>query len=78
MAKPRDRKKINLKDNAYLKYSGMAFQIVAYLLVGIFIGKKLDTHFDTEQPIFTAILAMLFLAAYFFKLYIDLNRGKDS
>lgn len=73
MAKQNDRKP-SLKDNAYLKYSGMAFQIIAYLLVGIFIGTKLDAYFEMEEPLFTALVAMAFLILYFFKLYIDLNR----
>lgn len=68
--------KSSLKDNAYLKYSGMAFQIIAYLLVGIFLGKKLDQYFNMDQPLFTALLSVVFLAAFFFKIYVDLIRNK--
>ena len=65
-------------DNAYLKYSGMAFQIIAYLVVGIFLGRKLDQYFELEKPIFTAVLATLFLGAFFFKLFADLNQNKPK
>ncbi len=74
MAKSNDPQRSRVKDNAYLKYSGMAFQIIAYILVGIFLGDRLDKHFENEQPVFTAILAMVFLCLFFYKLYVDLNR----
>lgn len=57
-----------------MKYSGMAFQIVAYLLVGVLLGKQLDKYFETSKSYFTAGLAILFLGAYFVKLVADLNR----
>lgn len=75
MATPDDSRK-KVVNNAYLKYSGMAFQIIAYLVVGIFLGKKLDQYFQTKDPIFTALLATVFLGAFFFKLFVDLNRDK--
>jgi len=77
MAKSETSKKKKIVDNAYLKYSGMAFQIIAYVVVGIFLGKKLDQYFETEDPIFTALLATVFLGAFFFKLFADLNRDQS-
>ncbi len=59
-----------------MKYSGMAFQIAAYILVGIFLGKQLDKYFQTERPYFTALCSIIFLVAFFIKLFADLNRGK--
>jgi F0F1-type ATP synthase assembly protein I len=60
----------------YMKYSGMAFQIAAYVIVGILIGKQLDKYFATTRPIFTALGAVLFLVAYLIKLIADVNSGK--
>jgi F0F1-type ATP synthase assembly protein I len=60
----------------YMKYSGMAFQIAAYVLVGIFIGKQLDKYFATSRPLFTALGAVLFLVAFFIKLMADVKNGK--
>lgn len=57
-----------------MKYSGMAFQMVAYIIVGILLGKQLDKYFETERPFLTALCAILFLVAYFIKLVSDLNR----
>lgn len=58
----------------YMKYSGMAFQMVAYIIVGILLGKQLDKYFETERPFLTALCAILFLVAYFIKLVSDLSR----
>ena len=47
------------KANLALKYSGMAFQMAAIMLGGVFLGKYLDKYFETESGIFTAFLAIL-------------------
>jgi F0F1-type ATP synthase assembly protein I len=75
-----DKKGKKLLDNKaaknYMKYSGMAFQIAAYLIVGIFLGKQADKYFDTAKPYFTALGAMLFLVAFFIKLLNDIKSGR--
>ncbi len=58
---------------AYMKYSGMAFQIVVYILVGVLLGKQIDRWLETQKPYFTLLLSILFLAAYFIKLVRDLS-----
>ena len=58
----------------YMKYSGMAFQMVAYIIVGILLGKQLDKYFETDRPYLTALCAILFLTAYFVKLVTDLSK----
>lgn len=76
MGKSAKPDKPTLKDNSYLKYSGMAFQIIAYVVVGIFLGKKLDEYLQREDQLFTALLAIFFLGLFFFKVFVDLNRNK--
>lgn len=58
------------KFDAYLKYSGMAFQMGIIILLGALAGKKLDAYFNTEQPLFTVFLALF---AIFAALYISLK-----
>ena len=73
----KDSKKRLLDQKAaknYMKYSGMAFQMVAYIIVGILLGKQLDKYFETERPFLTALCAILFLVAHFIKLVSDLSR----
>jgi uncharacterized membrane protein YfcA len=65
--KPSANKK---KFDAYLKYSGMAFQMGIIILLGTFAGKKLDAYFDTEQPLFTVFLALF---SIFVALYVSLK-----
>jgi len=62
------------KVKVYLKYSGMAFQIVAYIIVGILLGKQLDKWVGTDRPYFTAFGAILFLLVFFVKLVKDLKQ----
>ncbi len=58
------------KADAYLKYSGMAFQMGIIILIGALAGQKLDSHFHTERPYFTVALSLL---AIFGALYITLK-----
>lgn len=51
----------------YLQYSGIAFQIIGIMLLGVFGGKKLDNYFQTSSPYFTLALSILavFMSLYF-------------
>ncbi|MEZ4883131.1 MAG: AtpZ/AtpI family protein [Chitinophagales bacterium] len=42
----------------YGRYMGIAFQMIAVLLIGVFGGMKADEYFQTS-PILTAILGLL-------------------
>ena len=42
----------------YLKYSNIAFQLVAAILIGVFGGKRLDAWLHTGQ-VFTIICSLL-------------------
>ncbi len=61
-----------------MKYSGMGLQMAILLLVGTYLGKKLDEHFATEKPYFTALLAILFLGAAFYIILKDLTKKPDE
>lgn len=62
------------KSRSYLKYSGIAFQLVGLLIVSIFLGKKIDAWLETEKAYFTALLVILVFSVYMYKLYIDLMK----
>jgi len=56
---------------AWLKYSGMAFQMIAIMLIFLFLGKFLDRQFLTE-PVLTAIalIVSVFIAIAFFMIQV--------
>ncbi len=51
----------------YTKYSGIAFQMTAIILLGVFGGKKLDAWLELKKPVFTAVLSLIavILAIYY-------------
>ena len=55
--------------NKYFKYSGMAFQMMATILLGLGLGYFLDHHLGTEK-LFTAIFTLLFVTA---SMYLTLK-----
>lgn len=57
--------------NNYLKYSGMAFQMVGTMLIGILVGKWLDRKLETPQPYFTALFALVFTGAAIYLVLRD-------
>ncbi len=57
----------NKQPNEFLRYSGMATQMIAIILASVFGGIKADEYFGNEKPILTAILTVfgVFLSIYF-------------
>jgi len=45
--------------NNYARYSGMGFQMLAIILLGVFGGMKLDQWLGLEYPVFVVIFATL-------------------
>ncbi|HBF87674.1 MAG TPA: hypothetical protein DDX39_03445 [Bacteroidales bacterium] len=45
--------------NNYVKYSSVAFQMVAVILIGVFGGDWLDKYFEFKTPIFTIFLSLI-------------------
>ena len=43
----------------YAKYSSLAFQMIAILLIGVFGGIKLDNWLKLNFPVFTVLLSIL-------------------
>lgn len=48
--------------NDYAKYSSLAFQMIAIILIGVFGGIKLDEYLKLNFPVFTVILSILSVA----------------
>ena len=63
--------------NNYARYSGLAFQMIAIILVGVFGGIKLDEIITWEFPVFTLVLTLLAVVASMYYAVKDLIRFKD-
>ena len=62
--------------NSYVKYSGIAFQMIAIILIGVFGGMKIDKWLKTEKPVFTALLSALAVILAIYYSIKDLLRTK--
>ncbi|MFM7020440.1 MAG: AtpZ/AtpI family protein [Aquirufa sp.] len=44
--------------NSYQRFVGAAFQMLVTILGGVYLGRYLDAHFQTETPWFTLGFSM--------------------
>lgn len=58
----------------YLKYSGMAFQMIGALVLAAFAGMKLDDYFKTENPWFTIVFMLVAVVATMILVIVSLNK----
>lgn len=65
------------KDNGvkpYLKYSGLAFQMIGVMVLAAWGGMKLDDHFNTQNPWFTIGLLILAVVGSMILVILSLNK----
>ena len=74
---PEDKKEtlktVSGKYNAILKYSGLAFQMIALVLIFTYGGYKLDQYLGLKIPVFTIVFILAALFGYLYKLMRDLK-----
>ncbi len=73
MTKDQNRKSA-LSD--YGRYSSLAFQMIAIILVGVFGGVKLDKIVKWEFPVFTLVLTILAVIMSMYYAVKDIIRFK--
>ncbi len=47
------------KDNQFIQYSSLAFEMIAIMGLGVFAGIKIDGWLNMSFPVFTLILMIL-------------------
>jgi len=62
--------------NDYAKYSSIAFQMLAIILVGVFGGIKLDELLKINFPVFTLTLTILSVVFAIYYVIKDLIKFK--
>jgi len=55
----KDQQKKNL--NKFARFSGMAFQMLITILVGVYIGQYLDKKYPNENSLFTLVFSLVFI-----------------
>lgn len=60
--------------NDYLKYTGLAFQMLAVIGLSVWAGLKLDQRFMGGKPIFLIILTFLGIFGSIYTLYRSLPK----
>jgi F0F1-type ATP synthase assembly protein I len=58
----------------WLKYSGLAIQMIATILVFVWIGNYLDGHMNNKYPLFTLGLGVAAIILVLYKLIIDMSK----
>ena len=76
LKKKKELRKNKERLNSYVKYSGIAFQMIAIILIGVFGGMKLDKWLKTDKPVFTAILSVMAVILSIYYSIRDLLRTK--
>ena len=64
--------------NSYARYSSIAFQMIAIILIGVFGGMKLDEWLKLQFPVFTVVLSFLSVVLAIYYVTKDLIKTKDD
>lgn len=62
--------------NSYLKYSSLAFQMIAIIGLGCWGGDKLDKMYQNSTPVFTIVLSLVSIFAALYIVLKDLIKPK--
>jgi len=64
------------KYNNLAKYSGLAFQLLAYILVGFFIGRWVDGKMANKEPYGVLCFSTLFLIMALYSIVKDVIKSE--
>ncbi len=70
---PSDQKKPK-PINTYLKYSGLAFQLLITIGVAGWLGHKLDNYLEIRFPLFMLLLGLGAFGGTIYQLYRSINQ----
>jgi ATP synthase protein I len=68
-----DKNKTNIDSGkSYLKYSGIAFQLVALVLLSFYLGRWVDDKLGNSHPFIGMTALVVVFVAFIYKLYKEL------
>lgn len=65
----RDKENVKKQANSYLKWSGLAFQLLGGMGVFGFLGYKLDQYLELKFPAFMLTFGFLAFGAVMYQVY---------
>ncbi|MBL7833705.1 MAG: AtpZ/AtpI family protein [Cyclobacteriaceae bacterium] len=65
----RDKENVKKEANSYLKWSGLAFQLLGGMGVFGFLGYKLDQYLELKFPAFMLTFGFLAFGAVMYQVY---------
>jgi F0F1-type ATP synthase assembly protein I len=71
---PEQKRQNNVKP--YVKYSGMAFQMIGALVIAAYAGMKLDDYAGNENPWFTVALLLIAVIATTVLTIVSITKNK--
>lgn len=71
---PNSPKKDSKQSGKFLKYTGLAFQILITLGVLMYLGYLIDQQTGWKIPLFVILFMFLGLAGVIYKLYKDIEK----
>jgi hypothetical protein len=74
MKEPSQDRKSPSQSNSYLKYSGLAIQLLAAIGFFGWLGYMLDQRMAIKFPAFTLLFGFLAFGGMMFQIYRTLNR----
>lgn len=60
--------------NSYMKYSGLAFQLLGSMAILGWLGYKLDQKLSLEFPVFMLLFGFLAFGSVMYKVYKSLKQ----
>ena len=71
----RDQKKLNRSDdNSFMKYSGLAIQLLGSIALFGWLGYLLDGYLSFQFPVFMLLFGFLAFAGMMVQLYRSVNK----
>lgn len=64
-----------MDNNPYAQYSSIAFQLLASIGLFAYLGQKIDDYYTTQTPIFTALMAIVGIAAGLYLVVKQVRRN---
>jgi F0F1-type ATP synthase assembly protein I len=65
------------QSNSYLKYSGLAIQLLAAIGVCGWIGYKIDQWLQMKYPVFMLVLGFLGFGGSLYQVYRSINKDQN-